>query len=76
MISNDRFPENFKLQNVRLLELRTEYTQYDLLGMAGLLLFCPNLETMILDHLHKIEEDVSSTYTNKLIKDVSIILHG
>ncbi|XP_050384058.1 F-box/LRR-repeat protein At3g26922-like [Argentina anserina] len=57
MISKDCFPENFKLQNVRLLELRTEYTQYDLIGMVALLQLCPNLETMVLDHLHKLDDD-------------------
>nr|XP_011460151.1 PREDICTED: F-box/LRR-repeat protein At3g26922-like [Fragaria vesca subsp. vesca] len=59
VISENPFPKSFKLQNVRLLELRTGYTQYDLIGMAALLALCPNLETMILDYLHKIEEDES-----------------
>ncbi|KAB5524449.1 hypothetical protein DKX38_022198 [Salix brachista] len=35
------------------------YTQYDLLGMAALLELCPNLETMILDPLYKIDDDES-----------------
>ncbi|KAB5524466.1 hypothetical protein DKX38_022215 [Salix brachista] len=41
------------------LELQTGYTQYDLLGMAALLELCPNLETMILDPLYKIDDDES-----------------
>ncbi|KAM5580792.1 F-box/LRR-repeat protein [Rosa sericea] len=68
--SENPFPKSFKLQNVRLLELRTGYTQYDLVGMAALLELCPNLETMILDHLHKIEEDESlpDEFLNKPVK--------
>ncbi|KAL3574540.1 hypothetical protein D5086_025153, partial [Populus alba] len=41
------------------LELQTGYTTYDLLGMAALLELCPNLETMHLDPLYKVVEDVS-----------------
>ncbi|KAK9924622.1 hypothetical protein M0R45_032983 [Rubus argutus] len=59
VISKDPFPKSFKLHNVSLLELQTGYTQYDLIGMAALLELCPNLETMILHYLHKIEEDES-----------------
>lgn len=72
MISKDHFPKSFKLQNVSLLELRTGYTQYDLIGMAALLELCPNLETMILHYLYKIGEDVSIvTYVITTFLDVA-----
>ncbi|ONI18574.1 hypothetical protein PRUPE_3G224000 [Prunus persica] len=45
------------IHNLNHLELRTGFTQYDLVGMAALLKLCPNLETKMLDYLFKIEED-------------------
>ncbi|KAM5580791.1 F-box/LRR-repeat protein [Rosa sericea] len=59
LTSKDSFPKTFTLHNLSLLELRTGYTQYDLVGMAAVLELCPNLETMILDYLHKIDVDES-----------------
>ncbi|KAM2012074.1 hypothetical protein ACFX1T_023978 [Malus domestica] len=41
------------------LELRTGFTQYDLVGMAALLKISPNLEILILDYLCKFSEDES-----------------
>ncbi|CAK7324958.1 unnamed protein product [Dovyalis caffra] len=55
----DVFPKDFLLYNLKHLELQTGYTQYDLLGLAALLEFCPNLETMILNPLYKIDDDES-----------------
>ncbi|ONI18571.1 hypothetical protein PRUPE_3G223900 [Prunus persica] len=57
LTSKDPFPKSFMLHNLNLLELRTGFTQYDLVGMAALLKLCPNLETMILQYLFKIGED-------------------
>ncbi|VVA35909.1 Hypothetical predicted protein, partial [Prunus dulcis] len=53
----DSFPKSFMLHNLNLLELRTGFTQYDLVGMAALLKLCPNLETMILEYLFKKRAD-------------------
>ncbi|XP_004293482.1 PREDICTED: F-box/LRR-repeat protein At3g26922-like [Fragaria vesca subsp. vesca] len=59
LTSQDSFPKTFMIRNLSLLELRTGYTQHDLVGMAALLELCPNLETLILDYLLKIEVDES-----------------
>ncbi|KAL6140072.1 hypothetical protein ACLB2K_058373 [Fragaria x ananassa] len=57
LISKDPFPKDFVLNNLNHLELRTGYTQYDLVGMAALLALCPNVQTMVLDYTDKIKED-------------------
>ncbi|KAB5524510.1 hypothetical protein DKX38_022259 [Salix brachista] len=59
LAAKDGIPKDFLLHNLKHLELQTGYTQYDLLGMAALLELCPNLETMILDPLYKIDDDES-----------------
>ncbi|KAJ6373859.1 hypothetical protein OIU78_029533 [Salix suchowensis] len=59
LAAKDGIPKDFLLHNLKHLELQTRYTQYDLLGMAALLELCPNLETMILDPLYKIDDDES-----------------
>ncbi|KAJ6291329.1 hypothetical protein OIU76_023402 [Salix suchowensis] len=59
LATKDGIPKDFLLHNLKHLELQTGYTQYDLLGMAALLELCPNLETMILDPLYKIDDDES-----------------
>ncbi|VVA35908.1 PREDICTED: F-box/LRR-repeat [Prunus dulcis] len=59
LTSKDSFPKSFMIHNLNHLELRTGFTQYDLVGMAALLKLCPNLETMMLDYHFKIEEDES-----------------
>lgn len=75
LTSKDSFPKSFMIHNLNHLELRTGFTQYDLVGMAALLKLCPNLETMMLDFLFKIEEDVSTfTYIITAILDVSILM--
>ncbi|CAN6708194.1 unnamed protein product [Malus baccata var. baccata] len=55
--TSDFLPESFRLHNLKLLELRTGFTQYDLIGMLVLIELSPNLEAMILEHQHKIEAD-------------------
>ncbi|KAL6228500.1 hypothetical protein ACLB2K_002449 [Fragaria x ananassa] len=55
------FPKTLKLRNLKYLELRTGYTRYDLVGMAALLERCPNLESMVLSSISKMEEDGSLT---------------
>ncbi|KAJ6411299.1 hypothetical protein OIU84_007962 [Salix udensis] len=59
LAAKDGIPKDFLTHNLKHLELQAGYTQYDLLGMAALLELCPNLETMILDPLYKIDDDVS-----------------
>ncbi|KAF2317825.1 hypothetical protein P3X46_022980 [Hevea brasiliensis] len=59
LVPNEFFSEGFLLYNLKHLELQTGYTQYDLLGMAALLKLAPNIETMILDYLFKIDKDES-----------------
>ncbi|KAG5229846.1 F-box protein [Salix suchowensis] len=49
LAAKDGIPKDFLLHNLKHLELQTGYTQYDLLGMA----------TMILDPLYKIDDDES-----------------
>lgn len=63
-------PENLVFNNLTSVELRTGYTTYDLLGIAALLECSPNLETLIVNVLLKIDEDVSflSTSANKAIQ--------
>lgn len=53
--------ERYALDNLNHLELKTGYTKYDLLGIAALLDIAPNLNTMVLNYLPKIEKDVSIT---------------
>ncbi|PQP92280.1 F-box/LRR-repeat protein [Prunus yedoensis var. nudiflora] len=66
----DSFPKSFMLHNLNLLELRTGFTQYDLVGMAALLKLCPNLETMILEYLFKkrADESLSEELLNKPVE--------
>lgn len=71
LTSKHTFPKSFMLYNLNHLELRTGFTQYDLVGMAALLKISPNLETMVLDYLCKFSEDVS-TFTYRI--DVSVLL--
>lgn len=52
-------PENLVFNNLTSVELRTGYTTYDLLGIAALLECSPNLETLIVNVLLKIDEDES-----------------
>ncbi|KAG5229832.1 F-box protein [Salix suchowensis] len=68
LAAKDGIPKDFLLHNLKHLELQTGYTQYDLLGMATLLELCPNLETIILDPLYKIDDDsLSEELLNKPI---------
>ncbi|TQD75850.1 hypothetical protein C1H46_038619 [Malus baccata] len=61
LTSKDTLPKSFMLYNLlNRLELRTGFTQYDLVGMAALLKISPNLEILILDYLRKFSEDVST----------------
>ncbi|KAM1599703.1 hypothetical protein ACFX1Q_024874 [Malus domestica] len=59
LTSKDSFPESFMLHNLKILELRTGFTQYDLVGIAALLKLCLNLETMILGYPRKFDPDES-----------------
>ncbi|PQP92281.1 F-box/LRR-repeat protein [Prunus yedoensis var. nudiflora] len=70
LTSKDSFPKSFMIHNLNHLELRTGFTQYDLVGMAALLKLCPNLETMMLDFLFKIEEDetLSEEFSSKPVE--------
>ncbi|CAL8139725.1 unnamed protein product [Prunus armeniaca] len=70
LTSKDSFPKSFMIHNLNHLELRTGFTQYDLVGMAALLKLCPNLETMMLDYLFKIEEDetLSEQFSSKPVE--------
>lgn len=64
------------LHNLNHLELRTGYTQCDLVGLAALLELSPNLETMILHYVHKNVENVSTvTWIITEILDVAAMLH-
>ncbi|XP_050215174.1 F-box/FBD/LRR-repeat protein At5g56420-like isoform X2 [Mercurialis annua] len=58
-VLKETFSKDFLLYNLKHLELQTCYTQHDLLGMEALLELAPNVETMILDSLHKIDADES-----------------
>lgn len=66
-MTSDFLPESFRLHNLKLLELQTGFTQYDLIGMLVLIELSPNLETMILEHQHKIEADNVSTSTHFIL---------
>ncbi|KAM1716352.1 hypothetical protein ACFX11_024325 [Malus domestica] len=59
LTSKDTFPKSFMLHNLTVLVLRTGFTQYDLVGMAAMLKLCPNLKTLILEFLFKVEKDES-----------------
>lgn len=61
--------ERYALNNLNHLELKTGYTKYDLLGIAALLEIAPNLNTMVLNYLPKIEKDesISEEHLNKPI---------
>ncbi|KAM7492306.1 hypothetical protein LguiA_035227 [Lonicera macranthoides] len=47
----------FALNNLKHLRLQTEYTKHDLLGMAALFKICPNITTLMLDDLFKVDPD-------------------
>ncbi|TQD75851.1 hypothetical protein C1H46_038620 [Malus baccata] len=57
LTSKDTFPKSFMLHNLTVLVLRTGFTQYDLVGMAARLKLCPNLKTLFLEFLFKVEKD-------------------
>ncbi|PRQ52916.1 putative F-box domain, leucine-rich repeat domain, L domain-containing protein [Rosa chinensis] len=51
LTSKDPFSKSFMLHNLNHLELRTGYTQCDLIGLAALLELSPNLKNMTLDYV-------------------------
>lgn len=60
LVQDSGSSERYALNNLNHLELQTGYTKYDLLGMKALLDIAPNLSTMIIDYLPKIDQDVSN----------------
>ncbi|KDP32220.1 hypothetical protein JCGZ_13827 [Jatropha curcas] len=69
LTSTDIFSKISIFCNLKHLELRTEYSKYDLLGIAAILEISPNLETLILDYICKIDNDecLSEELLNKPI---------
>lgn len=59
MAAKDLFSGNFYFYNLNHLELQTDYSRSDLLGMAALFKHSPKLETVILDRNLKLDEEVS-----------------
>ncbi|KAK9284264.1 hypothetical protein L1049_023434 [Liquidambar formosana] len=57
LVRRDVSSGSFLLQSLKYLELRTGYSKLDLLGIAALLEISPNLETMILDEILKVDEE-------------------
>lgn len=55
--AKDMFSGNFYFYNLNHLELRTDYSRSDLLGMAVLFKHSPKLETVILDRNLKLDEE-------------------
>ncbi|KAK9924627.1 hypothetical protein M0R45_032986 [Rubus argutus] len=67
LTSKDPLPKSVVLHNLNHLELRTGYTQCDLVGLAALLELSPNLATMILHYLRKNMENriIPEEFVNK-----------
>uniref|UniRef100_A0A5B7AX73 F-box domain-containing protein n=1 Tax=Davidia involucrata TaxID=16924 RepID=A0A5B7AX73_DAVIN len=72
--AKDLFSGSFLFYNLNYLELTTEYSKSDLLGIAALLEISPNLETMILEPNLKLDEEIFEKIESEEFKIINFNL--